>query len=352
MKYRLVIAAVLLALCAALVPAAAAQDFADLNCLNLSEADCIIVTTALNNIARMDSFTQRFSFSQSVSGAEAVVPGMGLDSSTQAQGSGPFVIDREKASPDAPYMGVSMALDVSGQTSGGRQEDRAGETRFVIVDGVFYLKDQVTGEWKGVPVEALIKSQPDAMSMMSAGSAVMSSPAALDEILDFNLLELLQTPGFLSQARLADESIDGQTMAVFQFSGDLGALLQNQDAQAALGLALADAMGGGSGGMSGQLAMMMPVILESTTGTLTLTRWIGVDDGFAHRIAINIDAAIDLFGGAGASNATPIPPILVNLNLTVDLAAINATAAPTAPAGAVMVSPQELLPQPQATPGS
>ncbi|MBL8162352.1 MAG: hypothetical protein JNJ61_10240 [Anaerolineae bacterium] len=353
MKYRLLILVVLLALSAALVPAAAAQDIADFNCLNLSEADCTIVTTALNNIANMDSFTQSFSFNQSISGADAVVPGMGLDSSTQSQGSGPFVVNREQINGETPYMGVSMAFDVNSQASGGGQEDRAGDVSFVIVDGVFYLKDQETGGWKGAPIDAMMDNHEGAVSMMGMGSTMMTNPAELDEIrvFDINLVDLLQTPGFLSQSRLADESVDGQTMAVFAFSGDLAVLLQDEDVQAALGTVLAEAMSGSSGsGMSGQFAMMMPVILESTTGTVTVTRWIGADDGFAHRIAINLDAAIDLFGGSTATNATPIPPILVNVNLTVDIAGINDTAAPTAPADAVMVTPEELMPMPEATP--
>lgn len=352
MKYRLWILTALLALCAALVPSAAAQDIADLNCLNLAEADCATVTTALNNIANMDSFMQSFSFTQSISGADAVVPGMGLDSSTVSQGSGPFVVNREQINGETPYMGVSLAFDVSSQASGGGQEDRAGDVSFVIVDGVFYLQDQATGEWKGAPVEALMEGHDNAMSAMDTGSTMMTNPPALGEIEVFgiNLVSLLQLPGFLTQSRLADEQIDGQTMAVFQLSGDLAVLLQNEDVQAALGTLLAESMGSGNNAMSGQLAMMMPVILESTTGTATLTRWIGADDGFAHRLALNVDAAIDLFGSSSASNATPIPPIQVNLNLTVDIADINATAAPTAPAGALMVTPEELMPQPEATP--
>ncbi len=362
MKSRIFALLALVVLMAGIVPLAAAQEVPNLNCLDLSEADCAIVNAALENTANMQSFTQTFSFSQSLSGADMLMAGMGpaggsMDSATTAEGSGPIAIDLTQMAGDEPYKGVSMAFEVTG-TSG----TDSGTVSFVIVDGIFYIQDE-DGAWKGVAISDLM--QMDGMTVFGMNmspeqmAGMASDPmSALTEVKagDLDLASVLQIPGFLTQTRLADETVDGQNMAVFSFTADLATLFQTEAVKQALsetiaGLMSSGAASGQGGAMMQQMGAMFPVLLESTTGAVTLTRWIGVDDQFAHRLELDISAIIDLFGGATSANVTPIPPIEFKLNLTVDMTDINATAAPTAPEGAVIVPASEFIPQPEATPG-
>lgn len=359
MKFRMFALLVLVALTVGLIPAAAAQDVPNLNCLDLSEADCAIVNASLANTVKMQSFNQTFSFSQSLTGSSALMPNGGMDTTNTAEGSGVFVVDPSKMTEEAPYAGASAAFDVSGTF-----DDGSFDTSFVIVDGTFYVQDEA-GAWKGAPITELMEQGGMAgvtvMDMTPEELAAFSADpiAALSEVKagDVDLLSVLQTPGFLKQERLADETIDGQNTAVFSFTGDLATLFQNEDVKQALSETIAQMMssgaaGGQSSAMMQQMGTMFPVLLESTTGTVTVTRWIGVDDQFTHRFVVDVDAIIDLFGGATAANATPIPPIEFKLNLTVNLTDINTTAAPTAPEGAAIVPAAELFPSPEATPAS
>jgi len=361
MKFRMFALLALLVMLAGIVPFAAAQDVPDLNCLDLSEADCAIVNAAMENTAKMQSFTQTFSFSQSLSGSNALLGATGgMDSATTAEGGGPIVIDFTQMKGEEPYKGVSMAFEVTGASG----ED-SGTVSFVIVDGIFYIQGE-DGAWKGVAISELM--QMEGMTVMGMDMSMMSPEnmagmaenpmAALGEMEmgDFNLQSVLEIPGFLKQERLADETVDGQNMAVFAYTADISALFQSEEVTTALSEAVAGMMSSGAssgqgGAMMQQMGAMLPVILESTVGEVTLTRWIGVDDQFAHRLELDVSATIDLFGGATSDNVTPIPPIEFKLNLLVDLTDINATTAPTAPEGATIVPVEEFMPNPEATPG-
>lgn len=363
MKFRMFALLALLVMLAGIVPFAAAQDVPDLNCLDLSEADCAIVNAAMENTAKMQSFTQTFSFSQSLSGSNALLGATGgMDSATTAEGSGPIVIDFTQMTGDEPYKGVSMAFEVTG-TDG----TDSGTVSFVIADGIFYIQGE-DGAWKGVPINELMQ-QSGGMTVMGMDMSMMSPEnmasiaenpmAALGEMEmgDFNLQSVLEIPGFLKQERLADETVDGQNMAVFAYTADISALFQSEEVTTALSQAVAGMMSNGAasgqgGAMMQQMGAMLPVILESTVGEVTLTRWIGVDDQFTHRFELDVSATIDLFGGATSANVTPIPPIEFKLNLLVDLTDINSTTAPTAPEGATIVPASEFIPNPEATPES
>lgn len=380
MKIRLLAFLAILVLVAGIVPVAAAQNNPDpqkLNCLNLSTDDCAIVQASLDNINNMNSFSLTMSVTEALAGAEAIAPGMGLDSSTDLKGSGAVVIDHAAMTSDAPYNGVSMSFDVTGNSSSNGTAQPV-DTSFVLVDGVVYFKDD-SGAWKGVAIDDMMK-HPEVMQGLMAsipGTSMMGMslpPEMLNGMMgdmgqfggtsaqgamgNLNLggldpMTLLDIPGFISQKRLADEDMMGQTMQVFAYTGDIGTLLQSSDLQQAL----TDAMSGGaasgapSGGMGGQMAMMIPALLQSTTGTMTVTRWIGADDQFMHQVSLVVDAQIDLFGGAPASSkVTPIPPITLKLDATFGLDKINDTAAPTAPEGATIVSAADLVPTTEGTP--
>lgn len=378
MKVRFFAFLAILVLVAGLVPVAAAQDdtSAQINCLNLSKDDCTIVQTSLDNLNKIDSLTPSFSLTEAIAGAEAVAPGMGLDSSADIKGSGALVLDRDVLKSDTPYKGATMSFDITG-TSNMNGKDTPVDASIALVDGVLYWKDSTTGDWKGVAVADIKDHAADfmtaMMSMNSSSSGMMGGmmgsmmPAIMGQMGQMNganpgtdmsamgdhLTAMLQIPGFVKQERLDDADLLGQKMAVFAYTGDIGVLLKSKDFQKTVNDAMSSMSSGAqSGGAGGQMALMIPALLESTTGTVKLTRWIGTDDQFIHQVALDVDCTIDLFGSAASANskATPIPPITLKVNVTFTMDKINSTTAPTAPDGATIIPADSLFPKPESTP--
>lgn len=330
---------------------AVAQDHKELNCLGLSDDDCAFVQQSVANISNLESFTYNFTFSGGISNASQIV--QGIDTSITAQGSGAFAIDASQRTADAPYAGVSLALDVNGTVTND-DGDTSGGANLIIADGNVYMQDADSGAWKGVSL-ADLQQHPDALSfsfmgmdipaaqVMQAGTglSMMASSQGGGLMADgVDLSALLQVPDFLNQTRLPDETIDGQTTAVFGYTADIGVLMANEDVQAAIAQ-MSDSAGNSEDPMAQQMAMMLPILLQNTTGTVTLTRWIGTDDGLPRRIAFNLDSAVDL--GIKSGNGTPVPPIEIKLAFTVDLTGINSTDAPAPPEGATLVPAESFM---------
>jgi hypothetical protein len=346
-------------LCIGLLPLgalpAAAQDQAAtsaLNCLGLSDSDCAIVQKSADNTSKIQAFTHNFTFSASVSNASQIV--QGIDSSISVQGSGAFAVDDKQTTEASPYGGFSLSIDLSGTLTDSKG-DQAVATSLVIADANAYLKDSTTGIWRGTAL-AGIAQHPEVLSFnfmgmdipaaqviqMGIGMTTMGSGQTGTLTADgIDLMALLQVPGFLSQTRLPDETVGDQNTAVFAYTADIGVLLSNPDVQKSLAN-MSDSAGNSDDPMTQQMAFMLPVLLKNTSGTITLTRWIGMDDGLPYRVVLDVNAPVDL--GIKSGNGTPIPPIELKLNLAVDLSAINSTTAPTAPAGATLVSAQQFLP--------
>jgi hypothetical protein len=334
---------------------AAAQDQAALsalNCLGLSDSDCAFVKQSAENTSKIQSFTHNFTFSASVSNASQIVEG--IDSSISAQGSGSFAIDDSQTTEASPYSGVNLSIDLSG-TLTDSNGDQSVDTSLVIADGNAYLKDSTTGAWRGTALADLAQ-HPEVLSFSLMGmdipaAQVLQTGMGMTTMGDgqtgtltadgIDLMALLQVPGFLSQTRLPDETVGDQNTAVFAYTADIGVLLSNPDVQKSIAN-MSDSAGGSDNPMAQQMALMLPILLQNTSGTVTLTRWIGVDDGLPHRVVLDLNAPVDL--GIKSGNGTPIPPIELKLNLALDLSAINSTTAPTAPDGATLVSAQEFLP--------
>ncbi|MBZ0286853.1 MAG: hypothetical protein K8I30_04510, partial [Anaerolineae bacterium] len=273
-------------LCAALftfgMSLAAAQDQTTLDCLGLSESDCAIVQKAAANLSNIESLTYNFTFSAGISNASNIV--QGIDGSITAQGSGTFAHNPAQADPASPYSSINLALDLSGTVTGSDGE-QSGAAHLVIADGNIYLQDD-SGAWRGTVLSDLAQ-HPDAQSFsfmslpvmqLGAGMAMMSSGQGGSLTVEgMDVMALLQAPGFLNQARLGDETLDGQNTAVFSHTADIGALMTNPAVQGAIA-GMGDSTTGSEDPMAQQMAMMLPILLENTTGTVTLTRWIGTDD--------------------------------------------------------------------------
>jgi hypothetical protein len=277
-----------------------------------------------------------------------------LDTSVSAQGNGSFAIDTSQMAEASPYGGVSLSVDLSGTITDSNGE-QSGDTSLVIADSNVYLKDSTTGAWRGTALSDLAQ-HPEVLSFsfmgmdipaaqvmqMGMGIGTMGSGQTGMLTADgIDVMALLQVPGFLNQTRLADETIGGQNTAVFAYTADIGVLLSNPDVQKSIAN-MSDSAGASDNPMAQQMALMLPILLQNTSGTVTLTRWLGTDDGLPRRVVLDLNAPVDL--GIKSGNGTPIPPIELKLNLAVDLSAINSTPAPTAPDGATLVPAQQFLP--------
>ncbi len=344
MKRHLWAILVVCAMLLGLVPSAFAQGV-DLNCLGLSADDCKIVTDATANTANLRSFNQSFTFELNVSGMETLDP-TSEPLALKASGSGPFVLDPAAASMEN---GVAMALDISGEANGD-----SGTFSMVIVDGVMYFKDSSSDQWMGIKLEdamgqagALTGGLVPGMGGPADGSGSEVDPAAAQAAM--GAMSALATfdpfaiDGFAGQSRLGDESLDGQTMYAFQHTFNLDALFKSPEFQKLLtDLGQVAAQADQS---AAQVAMMLPMISQLATGEIAFTRWIGADDGFAHRIVLTADLNIDLNAmmGASGSSGQQMPPINLQFSLSVDMSNINDTAAPTAPEGAEMIDMSEAM---------
>ena len=371
MKSRLLLCLLIGLLVLGILPVVAQDDsenpLAQLNCLDLSEADCALVG-GMPEHGDLNSFSLEFNFSKSAGNAEDLaIPGLG--DAISVNGTGTVAIDHAAMTEDNPMGGIaaSVNVDSSTTTSDGTQ---AKHVSVVVVDGNLYIQNPDTGEWMGTSLLDLMKT-PNAIPGMSfmgmsipmdqfmglgqqgmgmmGGDEAETTPSPMG---DFQLSDILSLPGFISQSRGADETLDGQTMYAFTYTADLSVLLSNKDVQTAISDMFSNMGAGASDNpMMGQMGAMMPVILQNTTGTVTVTRWVGADDHFIHHLALDVEVSIDLFGGGStSSDSTPIPPITFSITADATLHDINQAAAPTAPEGATVVPASEFMGHAEMTP--
>lgn len=331
-------------------------------CLGLSSGDCAILQAADANAAELTSFTLGFKFNLNVGGLSTLAGMMGagdegapssLAISADASNS-PFVMVPGAAEPTA---GIALAMDVNGSISGlGEGVDSSGSVSFVIADGNFYLKNPETGAWEGFSLKEAVDSgmlaeaglpfDPEAMleGDMSAMGAATDPAAMLAEagLSPDDVSALMNVQGFLGQQRVADANLHGQTMAAFESTVDIAALLAAPEFQNILMKASQAAGDDPNAAQIAQMGMILPMLVQQAN--VKMTRWIGVNDQFPHRLVLEVNALVDIgamMGGTGG-DAPAMEPITLNLVLDVEMDQHNATAAPSAPAGAVMKSLEEL----------
>ncbi|NWG16394.1 MAG: hypothetical protein HXY41_07140 [Chloroflexi bacterium] len=352
MKSRLLAVFLVVALALTLFPAAA-QDMMD-PCLGLSAADCEIVKAADAKVAELTSFTQSFKFNLSLSGLQTLSGLMGTTGEGAPQAltitadaaNSPFVLNLAASDPMAAF---AMAMDVNGSITGTGSDDQSGTSSFVIVDGVFYAKDPETGQWMGIPLSefldsagmaglpvdpaALLEGDMGAMGAAADPTALLAGSGLSPE----DVAALMTVEGFTSQTRLADAEMMGQAMYAFESKIDFVPLLSSQAFQNIL-TNLAASSDDPSMAQAGQIGMMLPMLLQE--GNIKLTRWIGANDMWIHRVVVEANVVVDLaamMGASGGSNAPQMEPITLRMMLDVELSAHNATVAPTAPEGAQMM---------------
>ncbi len=358
MKKRLVSLAIILILLVGLAPAQAQEGDNYLVCGNLPEADCAILLASAMASDDVTSADMSFTMDLTLSGIAAVAAMFGAspdeapagDISFTVDGGGPFMLDTAAVPP----MKGSFEFTFSGTDGSSREEGSIG---VVILDGIIYVRDE-NGQWEGMTFEDLLESDPATASMLEGllgGEPSELPEGALNpqdlmggntaELLEAaglgpEVLDLVKTPGFITVTRLNDIEMMGQKMYVFETRLDTTPLFNSPDFQAFLNQALTAATSEDED-MAG-MAMMVPMLLSSTTINLTATQMIGAADMIQHGLTVNLVATLDLgtmmAASGGQSQGQPqMPPLVLDVNVEILLDKVNQPFTITAPAGATMV---------------
>ena len=336
MKLRMFTVSLLLALLLASFAGVGAQDAPV--CYGLSDADCALLNSASG--ATVTSFTQNFTFDLSITGIAMMDPSAS-DVSIHAEGSGPFVLDMAKMTPENPMGAVNLAMDLSGSISA-PEAPPPGEFTFMIVDGVLYLKNPNGDAWVGVNLgDAMQAAGVNFDDIMSAASSGVTAGASAGMNMDMSSID------FITQTRGEDMTVDGMNVAHFTTSVDIGKLLASPTFTQALSMAgdVGSSMGGGGNDSADmqQAMMMIPMLASAITGNFDVVMGVGTEDSLPHHFAIvsHIELNLGAMMGASGSDAAAVPPIALDLTLHVDMTGVNATESPVAPEGATMMSAED-----------
>jgi hypothetical protein len=275
---RLLSLLTLIALIAGLPLSALAQDGENALCGGLSPEDCELLLTAQGNMATVTSFaipamTISFSFND---GTQTTAFSM--------NGSGEIML------PESGSLLVHLLLtDIVMEPA---SEDVPSELEVILNDTMGYVL--YNGEWYGEE----LSEEDQAQVAEIAGMTDVSSLGSADSGLDLS--------GVVTTAR--GEDVDG--MAAFKTDLDVAGLLTAVLSSPMLGEVLGEEQAAelGLGELSPEdmamMGMMFAPLLADTT--ISFEEWVGLDDMYLHKLALNVALSIDLsmFGGEGSSPLT------------------------------------------------
>lgn len=374
MKFRIASLLLVLALILSLAPVASAQGGAP--CYNLPQADCnVLLAAQANTEENLNSFQMQFMAELVLDNLSTLSAMFGGTSGASSAGPNQFVFHVEGdglfaaepgASPAEAMNTFAMTMDMDASAVMGTDE-QSGPLSFVIVDGVYYQIEPpmdlsamgITGV-VGITLEqamalAMEQGSMAGMSGLPGGAMTpesMADPSAMLEQLGVSeeLMQALQNmpaaeniPGFISLERQADEDVLGQAMSPFTLSVDFSTLFASQEFQAVLQQAFAGAAE--SDPSAAQMGMMIPMLLSGVTLTADVTQWVGSDQ-FIHKLGVDVNGALDLAAlmppSSQSQNAPQIPPITFTLHFEVTLDQLNGTFDIAAPAGATILTDEQL----------
>ncbi|MBN1286723.1 MAG: hypothetical protein JXB47_15095 [Anaerolineae bacterium] len=321
------------------VPTAAlAQD----DCYGLSEADCKLFTDMGPKDAK--SFAMSFTFDLATTGDEPTT--------ITSSGEGSFSVVE---GAEDPMKSFSIAMTVN--SDDGKE---SASFEFRIIDGVFYMTDPKTGEWKFKALDALMKAANmpiDPSSMFTGEGAAAGAMGGFTESMG-PLADLVKS--YYSVVRGADGAVGDITVAMFDAKFDIaglvkdpgltegftGLLKSNPQILSSMGMTTGaemteEELEGAAQGMSGFLIGMVSMILQNAN--LTYSVKIAPDTANFHGFTLHFDMTVDpsMMGMGGGDEEKP-KPVEVNLNLDVNLWDYGATFEHVVPEGATEL-PDEML---------
>ncbi|GAB4570956.1 MAG: hypothetical protein Kow0077_06410 [Anaerolineae bacterium] len=358
MKTRFLSVLVVVVLLFGTLPFVSAQGGPDLTCVGLSEADCAILTDAMAKSEEIESFYMDFAVDFALSNLGAIAMMFGEtgdvgDITLNVAGEGPFMLDMEAVPPARMALSIEAAMD-DGTTSEG------GTLEMVMADGVIYISEDGS-TWEGMTFEdAMASMDPDSRAMiegllggdlsqlpegaLSPDDLGGGSPLAMLEELGLSeedLMALVNVPDFITQQRLPDEEMMGQSMAVFESKMDLVPLFSSEAFANVLDAVMTAAAEEDPD--AAQMGMMVPMLLSGLDVKITQTQYIGLSDGYVHGVALDLQLVFDLsILMGGAESGQEMPPIMADFHFDVMLDQINQSFDIVAPEGAEMVSPSSM----------
>jgi hypothetical protein len=213
-----------------------------------------------------------------------------------------------------------------------------------LVDGIGYLnpqpaiRDRVGGNWYGVDLVALYRHLLASGYLFDLSAGNWINPAPLIEIGD--------------SRRLADDERHGQDLAVLEVTVDFDPLLENSAIRHVAREVVVDTLRQKAGGYDDdqlwQAAEQYVTLLQNTS--LRLTRAIGLEDGYLHRLDFALDFRPDAgMGAALAAGPDPFDLLAlagtdIQINLSLSLERFDSAPAISAPQDPVMIPLDELAP--------
>ncbi len=300
----------------------------DMPCYGLSASDCDLFYKAEATASEVTSAALSYDLTLSAD------PGMEITSS----GSGSFTFD---ASAADPFKALSLSMDtnssatVEGETAG-------GPLSFRLVDGVVYVTFDGTS-WEFISVDDLLSSMGipmDPSILFGDMSGAETDPMATEMMGEFNAM----MERHISVSRIADENIDGNTVAVFVMDVDLAGMFSDPQLGTALTTAMmmSATMGGDTSVDMESLNQMMPMVTQLGSmlfgnSEMSFTTKVGVDNGYFYGFGFDFSMTLDPMMMAAAAGAPPdaeAEPTNILMSLSVDLTQHNSDFSYEAPAGA------------------
>ncbi len=367
MKTRLLTPLLVLALILVLVPVKYAEGAeAAPECFNLSADDCALLLTAVAKTnTNISSFHQKFRVELALRGWLGQAGGDANDFTFSAEGEGLFSSDPAAALQN-PFAATSMALDMETKSVNGKQIFSV-PLSIRYVDATSYWTDPLTGQWMGLSIEDAMTLGMLAMNMVTqmsqapmvmapmgqphGGMGAVALPPSVVNLLSsggdltslgLGLMSLGMTVAVPAPAmvvnyeRLDDVDMMGQSLAPFRLEMDLAPLLSSDQFRDSLAQAL---MAAGESTQDPNLLIvgqLVPEVLKNSSIKLSMTQWVGTEDQYVHKLAIDVETAVDLNAlglGAGAEPAT------ASLHFEVTLDQINQGVNITPPKNAVPINP-------------
>lgn len=350
---------VVLALIAGPVLSAFAQDV-DPACQGLSAADCEILQSAMHAQQRLTSFSvpawsaslyltaeQETVFFEARGSAALALPAeltalrdafLGVETITP-DALLAFLDQIDSATVGTILNGLLLSLVIDELELETPEESIAGSGALLFKDSAIYVSlpaPSAENTWFGEPLE-ITETDLAELDVALAQLRVALLDEEMSEAFDAAgaLLTMQQDLAALVQqhvatTRLPDDALGGQPVAVFTTTFDLKDLLADPNFAPTLltlleNLAAQDPEAGELELNQPQLQLVLVALnLMLTEGTLTGSQWVGLDDGYLHRVTFDGAFNFDLSIFGNEDEDVPAGPVVFSVSFAADLADFDA----------------------------
>lgn len=350
--------------------AALAQDTSAVFCGDLSEADCTLLRDSAAAMQGLNSAGFNFTLDMSMNNPMMMGRGTGSNLSLRIEGDGAFALDRANLpqailSPQSMTENLQQLPELIEQVlkafaadakltlffppelaalAGTPLPDKAGLS-FRMVDGIAYVNLDKLAEldrslprgWMGFDVASLV-NQALEQQMGSLGSSLNMSPLS-------GMNNQAMANQFTTFARLADTSVGGHSVAVFETNIDMGAMMSSPEFAETMQEAMRQSLrnnGMSEAEVERTLDQMMPMMGQLYDGMeMQTTQSIGLEDHYLHQMTVSIAWPFDMGSLTGQRGQS----LDLSMGLVIGLDQFNAAPQIAAPEGATMIPLDGMLPR-------